>query len=140
MAQLREGERAGCGAQLQAELESYLELQGCLDGLEGVLRQAFGLRLVRAAAEEGELWSATVRKLLLDPTVEFGEWGEKSASGSRSSNQRMQDVEAVARQRRRRVTGTCLARACAWASKRSRFGLGLGLGFGLGLGLGLGLG
>ena len=57
--------RAAEAAEAEAALRPYLELQGCLDGLEGVLRQAFGLRLVRAAAEEGELWSATVRKLLL---------------------------------------------------------------------------
>ena len=38
MAQLREGERAGCGAQLQAELESYLELQGWMHEASAALR------------------------------------------------------------------------------------------------------
>ena len=38
MAQLREGERAGCGAQLQAELETYLELQGWMHEASAALR------------------------------------------------------------------------------------------------------
>eukprot|EP00964_Phaeocystis_antarctica_P086069 scaffold54453_cov66-Phaeocystis_antarctica.AAC.1 len=57
--------RAAEAAEAEAALRPYLELQSCLDGLEGVLQQAFGLRLVRAAAAEGELWHPTVRKLLL---------------------------------------------------------------------------
>ena len=57
--------RAAEAAEAEAALRPYLELQSCLDGLEGVLQQAFGLRLVRAAAAEGELWDPTVRKLLL---------------------------------------------------------------------------
>ena len=38
VAQLREGERAGCGAQLQAELETYLELQGWMHEASAALR------------------------------------------------------------------------------------------------------
>ena len=45
--------RAAEAAEAEAALRPYLELQSCLDGLEGVLQQAFGLRLVRAAAAEG---------------------------------------------------------------------------------------
>jgi hypothetical protein len=57
--------RAAEAAEAEAALRPYLELQSCLDGIEGVLQQAFGLRLVHAAAAEGELWHPTVRKLLL---------------------------------------------------------------------------
>jgi len=49
----------------EAELSRYLGVQGCLNGLEGVLARSFGLRLLRAEAAEGELWHPSVRKLLL---------------------------------------------------------------------------
>ena len=48
-----------------AELAQYFGRQACLDGLELVLKRAFGLVLRRAAAADGELWHASVRKTVL---------------------------------------------------------------------------
>jgi intermediate peptidase len=53
-----------CGTD-ETELAAYFELEAALGGLQLVLSQAFDLSLSPSAAADGELWHASVRKLLL---------------------------------------------------------------------------
>ena len=61
MAHCRAQARGAC----EEDVAAYFELESCLDGLRVVLENAFGLSWRRAPAADGELWHASVRKMVL---------------------------------------------------------------------------